>query len=245
MAEILSAYSFVLKGIPVEVEYRKVKVMRLSVHPPEGRVKIAAPAAMSKDDVLKFAALKFEWIQKHRQRFISKTLNANNSTGAKSGLDTSLRNNSTVYVWGQPLKLQIIEQEGNSKAAVSGEHMVLRIRPPVTKAQKMKILDRFYRRELKLKAESVIKKWEGKIGVEVKKLYIRKMKTCWGSCNYTKQTLRLNSELAKRNLQCLEYVVVHEMLHIIERYHNEKFYRLLSAHIPEWKVIRKSMNTNT
>jgi predicted metal-dependent hydrolase len=118
------------------------------------------------------------------------------------------------------------------------------VRPGSTKTQKQEFLDRWYRRILKEDAPGIIKKWEGRIGVEVKKLYVRKMKSHWGSCNCEKQTMRLNSELAKRKSECLEYVIVHEMLHIIEKGHNKNFYRLLNHYLPNWKIMRKEMKTS-
>jgi len=120
--------------------------------------------------------------------------------------------------------------------------MTMYVRPGSTKAKRQEYLDKWYRRILKEAALAIVEKWEGRIGVEVKKIYVRKMKSHWGSCNYGKQTMRLNSELAKRKIECLEYVIVHEMLHIIESGHNRNFYRLLNKYIPGWKDIRKKMN---
>jgi predicted metal-dependent hydrolase len=104
------------------------------------------------------------------------------------------------------------------------------------------VLDRFYRRLLREKAGEVVGKWESRIGVKVKGLYFRKMKSHWGSCNYGRQTIRFNTELAKKVPECLEYVAVHEMIHILEPHHNQAFYRLMNACLPAWKEIRKKMN---
>ncbi|MCL2318525.1 MAG: M48 family metallopeptidase [Treponema sp.] len=235
-------YTFEMAAIPFEVEYRPVKAMRLTVYPPDarstevhrtgGRVRIAAPPGTAPDMIKKFAASKIKWIEKHRARFLS-----------QSKLTSPLRNNSTVYVWGTGYALELVERRGNPKIVMGPGTMTFCVRPGSTKAKRQEFLDKWYRTILKEAAELIIKKWEPVIGVEVKKLYVRKMKSHWGSCSYQKQTLRLNSELAKRNAECLEYVIVHEMLHIIEKGHNRKFYRLLSRCIPEWKAIRKRMNT--
>jgi len=218
-------------AIPVEVEFRNVKIMRLTVYPPDGRVRIVAPPGTSREDIKKFAASKIAWIQKKREKFLN-----------HSKLTVSLQNHSTVFVWGDPYELEIIERKGNPKIVLEGGTMKMYVRPGSTKAKRQEILDRLYGKILKDAAFPVIRVWEGRIGVEVKKLYVRKMKTHWGSCNSTRQTLRLNSELAKRKRECLEYVIVHEMLHIIEKSHNRKFYSLLNKYLPEWKVIRKRMN---
>ena len=147
-----------------------------------------------------------------------------------------------MYVWGVPHELLLVERNGNAKIVLGGGRMTMYLRPQCPRAKKQEVFDKWYRRALKEAAEGLIKKWTGIIGVEVKKLYIRKMKTHWGSCNYQRQTLRLNSELAKRNPEYLEYVIVHEILHIIEKSHNRNFYRLLNQYLPAWKELRKKMN---
>jgi predicted metal-dependent hydrolase len=227
-----TACAFVLAGIPFEVEYRNVKVMRLTVYPPDGRVRIAAPPGTTPEIMKKFASSKITWVEKYRERF----RNHSKFTGP-------LRNNSTVYLWGMPHKLELIERNGNSKIVIDDGILKMYVRPFSPQAKKQEILDRWYRRILKEEALPVIKKWEAITGIRIHKLYVRKMKSHWGSCNRGKQTIRLNSELVKRSPDCLEYVIVHEMLHIIEKGHSKKFYRLLNKHFPEWKAIRKKMNT--
>jgi predicted metal-dependent hydrolase len=213
------------------VEYRKLKTIRLTVHPPDGRVKIAAPIGMDREQIRTFAVSKIAWIEKHRERYLK-----------HSKINSSLKNHSAVYIWGTAYKLEIIERKGNSKIKVEGGNIKLYVRPDSTKAKKLEILDKWYHKILEEVSLPIIKKWEAIIGVEVKKLYVRKMKTHWGSCNGEKQTLRLNSELAKRNPVYLEYVIVHEMLHIIEKSHNRRFYSLLNKYLPGWKETRKKMN---
>ena len=224
-------FCFEIKTIRFEVEYRKVGALRLTVYPPDGRVVIAAPLGMDREAIEKFAASKTGWAEKHRSRFLSHTK-----------LNASLKNHSTVYVWGAPRKLEIIERRGNPKIVIEGSTMNMFVRPGSTKAKKQELLDKWYHRLLKEAAPEIIENWERRIGVEVEKLYVRKMKSHWGSCNREKRTLRLNSELAKRDPECLEYVIVHEMVHIFEKGHNEKFYRLLGKYLPEWKAIRKKLN---
>jgi len=219
-------------AIPVEVEFRNVKTMRLTVYPPDGRVRIISPLGTNREDIRKFAASKIAWIQKHRERFLN-----------HSKLTVSLKNHSNLYVWGDPWELEIIERKGNPKIVMENGKMKMYVRPDSTKAKRQEFLDKWYSKILKEAALAIIKEWEGRIGVEVKKLFVRKMKTHWGSCNSTRQTLRLNSELAKRKRECLEYVIVHEMLHIIEKSHNRHFYSLLNRYLPAWKIIRKRMNS--
>jgi len=224
-------FNFELASILFEVEYRKIKVLRITVYPPDGRVRIAAPPAATQDAVKNFAAAKIEWVKKQRERF----LNRSKSSG-------TLRNDSTVYFWGAALKLELIERVGHPKIIIESGYMKMYVRPNSTKAKRQEFLDKWYLNNVKEAAPPIIKKWEAVLGLKVKKLYVRKMKTHWGSCNYERQTLRLNSELAKRRIECLEYVIVHEMLHIFDSGHGKNYYRLLNKYMPDWKTIRKGMN---
>ena len=232
-----ASHTIMLAGIPVEVEYRNVKTTRLYVYPPDGKVKISAPPGTSPELIKNFAISQITWIKNQRGKFLSK------SAGAKHEKTAGLRNHSTMYVWGEAYELELIERKGNPKIVIEDAYMKMYVRPDSTKAKKLEYLDKWYSRILKESAPPVVEKWETITGIKVKKLFVRKMKTKWGSCNSARQTLRLNSELAKRSPDCLEYVIVHEMLHIIEKGHNKKFYRLLNKYIPQWKAIRKKMNT--
>jgi len=217
--------------LQVEVVYKNVNTMRLTVYPPDGRVKITVPPGTDKESINKFAASKIGWIEKHRQKFLN-----------HSKLTGPLTNRSVVHVWGAALELEIIERKGHPKIVISAGKMKMYNRPNTTKTKRQEFLDKWYRDTLKETAPKIIENWEKRIGVEIKKLYVRKMKTHWGSCNCEKQSMRLNSELVKRDPVYLEYVIIHEMLHIIEKGHNKKFYRLLNQYLPEWKKIRKKMN---
>ena len=218
--------------IRIEVEFKNIKNLRITIYPPDGKIKITAPPGTTQEYIKKFAGTKIGWIKKHRERF----LNHSKITG-------TLRQHSTVYVWGKAHVLELTERRGNPKIIIEGECMRMYVRPDSTKAKREELLDRWYRRILKETAPAIIEKWENILGVTVNKLYARKMKSHWGSCNCDRQTLRLNSELVKRSPECLEYVIVHEMLHITEKSHNRKFYHLLEKYIPSWKTIRKNMNT--
>ena len=206
--------------------------MRLTVYPPGGRVVIHAPAGTLFSSIEDFTRSKINWIIKHRERF----LNNSKSTGV-------LKNNAGVYIWGKSHVLELIERRGHPKIIVTDSTIKIYVRPLSSKDKVEELLDKWYRRVLKETAPEIIKKWEKIIGIEVSKLYVRKMKTHWGSCNYNTRSLRLNSELVKRDPLCLEYVIVHEMLHIIEKSHNRNFYRLIGKYFPDWKAIRKKMNS--
>jgi predicted metal-dependent hydrolase len=223
---------FQLDDIAIEAEYRRVKTMCITVYPPDGRVFIAVPLNTAPGVVREFAAAKLPWIKKHREIF-----------RAHAQISGPLKNNAPVYIWGKAHTLKIIERKGNAKIIVDDEQMTMYVKPNSTKEKKQQILDKWYRLVINKTAPQIISKWEPVIGVKVQGLYLRKMKTHWGSCNYERQTIRLNSELVKQKSECLEYVIVHEMVHIIEPTHNRNFYRLMNKFLPDWKVIRKKMNT--
>jgi len=236
MANLAASHTFELSAIPIELEYRSVKTMRLLVYP-DGRVKIAAPEGMSTEYIKKFAASKIDWIKKQRDRFLKSTAEKKRP---KTG---TLRNHSAMYVWGKAYELELIERRGNPKIVLEDGYMKMYVRPDSTRAKRLEYLDKWYSRILKEAAPALVKKWETVTGIGVEKLYVRNMQTHWGNCNTVSQTMRLNSVLAKRHPECLEYVIVHEMLHVIEKGHNRKFYRLLAKYIPQWKTIRKKMNS--
>jgi len=151
--------SFYLASIPIEVEYTKVKTLRLTVHPPDAnrtdcRVRISAPLGTAPEYIKKFAASKIEWIEKHREKFMS------NPANTRPGASGSLRNQSTVYAWGNAYELELIERNGNPKIVLDGSCMKMFVRPLSTKAKKQELLDKWYRRALKEAAAGLIEKWE-------------------------------------------------------------------------------------
>jgi predicted metal-dependent hydrolase len=221
-----------LGNIRIDIEYKKVKNLRITVYPPEGRVRISAPLSASPERIRDFAASKLQWIEKYRLRYRNRV-----RTGA------ALRDHALQYVWGAPLELELIERKGHPKIVIEGGRMRMFVRPDSAEAKKQELLDKWYRRALQETAPGLIQKWAPLIGVTVTGFYVRKMKSHWGSCNYSRRTIRLNSELAKRSPDCLEYVIIHELIHMIEPSHNRNFYRLMGAFMPAWKTVRKKMNT--
>ena len=223
--------SFRLNDILFNVEYKQVKVLRITVYPPDGKVCIAAPVNTSDNAISRFAELKISWIVKHRDRILK-------SAAAKS----SLKNKENHYVWGIAHKLEISEKQGRAKVFADKGILLMQVPPGTVKSEKQQILDKWYRRILSEAAPPLVQKWEHITGIEIKKIFYRKMKSHWGSCNSKKQTIRLNTELAKKPQVCLEYVIVHEMLHVLETHHNQKYYRLMDKYFPDWKIIRRKMN---
>jgi predicted metal-dependent hydrolase len=223
--------TFKLGTIPIKIEYKRIKTLRMTVYPPEGKVCISAPLDTPGESIEKFALSKIQWIEKHREKF-------RRSPKAKN----QMQNNEIHFVWGKAYNLELVEKKGRPKIELTEKSLRLHIPQDTAKGEKKRILDKWYHRILKEAAPDIVKKWEAVIGINIKGIYYRRMKSHWGSCNYQRQTIRLNTELAKKPPECLTYVIVHEMLHIIEPAHNKAFYHLMNAYIPTWKIIRKKMN---
>jgi predicted metal-dependent hydrolase len=228
----------------VEVEYKQVKTLRMTIYPsgPRGsapgerpapleRIHISAPLHTSRQFIQDFVISKAAWIEKHRARF-------RRSPGAPS-----LPEDRELFsIWGVPHRLELVERQGRPRIAVKEGRLLMFVRPGESREARQKMLDRWYRGVLKEAASRLVPLWAARIGVSVQRIYYRKMKSHWGSCNYTKQTIRLNTELAKRSPQCLEYVILHELVHILEPSHNRNFYRLMDKYLPGWKAVRRQMN---
>lgn len=221
------AASFKLADILVEINFKPVKNIRITVYPPDGRVCVSAPPDTAREAIKRFAASKMQWIKKTRERIIRLS-----KTGDKNHCS----------VWGVLYKMSVTEKPGRSKITLDSEVIKFHVPPNTAKKKKQQLLDKWYHRLIREAAPPLVQKWKAKIGVGVNKIYYRKMKTRWGSCNYRQHTIRLNTELAKKPPVCLEYVIVHELLHMIEPSHNKNFYRLMSRFVPNWKIIRKKMN---
>ncbi|MDR1971599.1 MAG: M48 family metallopeptidase [Treponema sp.] len=222
----------------VEVEYGPVKTLRMTIYPPAAppappgeRIRIRAPLHTPRRFIEEFVASKAAWIEKHRARF-----------RRSPQAPRLLRDREVQYVWGLPHSLELVERQGRPKIEIREDRMLMFIRPGDNLEAREKILDRWYRKIFKEAVSRLAPVWAARIGVEVRQIYYRKMKSHWGSCNFTKKTIRLNTELAKKPLPCLEYVLVHELVHILEPSHNRNFYRLMDSRLPDWKIIRTKMN---
>jgi predicted metal-dependent hydrolase len=217
--------------VGVEIEYRRIKNLRMTVYPPDGRLRIAAPVGTPAETIRNFIRSKEKWIEGHREKY-------RRNAAAKN----RFQDREIHFVWGVPYRLELTERQGRPKVTLEGGVMRLFVRPGETRVKKQEILDRWYRRLAGEAAPPLVKKWESLIGAGVKKVFYRKMKSHWGSCNHTGRTIRLNTELAKKPPECLDYVILHEMVHLLEPAHNRNFYALMNRFMPSWKIIRKKMN---
>lgn len=221
-----------LGNITVDVEQKNIKNIHLSVYPPTGRVRIAAPLRFDLETIRMFAISKLSWIKKQQEKFQKQ----NRETLRK------YKSRENHYYLGKRYLMQVVKTEGKPSVTLKHDKMMLQVKPDSSTEQKQLILQEWYRDRLKELIPKYIAKWEETMNVKVKDFSIRKMKTKWGSCNTEKKKILINLELAKKPLVCLEYIVVHEMVHLLERNHNDRFITYMNKFIPQWKHYREELN---
>ncbi len=222
-----------LSDLSAEIEWKAIKNVHLTIYPPDARIHVSAPLAMTEDAVRLFLITKLPWI---RQR-VSQILDQNRQTPREyvSG--------ENHYYKGQRYRLKVVYDHIPAKVEVQGnEYLVLHVRKNCPLERRAEILKEWYRAELKKLLPALIAKWEKILDVRANKWEVKQMKTLWGSCNHRTQNLIFNLELIKKPLHCIEYIVVHELLHIKVRLHNEEFTTLLSRYFPNWKLLKEELN---
>jgi len=221
-----------LGDIAVDVVFKDIKNIHLSVHPPHGRVQIAAPSRMNLDTIRIFAISKLAWIKQQQKQLQSQVRET-----PREYLDRE-----SHYVWGKRYLLRVARREQAPAVTLKHDHMILGVRPGTAKEAREAIVADWYRQQVKSAAAELIPKWEQVLGVSPKKIFVRRMKTKWGSCNPVAGTIRLNTELAKKPKDCLEYIFVHEMVHMLEPSHNASFVALMDQYMPAWRHYREELN---
>lgn len=221
-----------LGDVVVDVVQKDIKNLHLSVHPPTGRVTISAPLRMKTDAIRVFAVTKLGWIKQQQKKQREQVRSAPRDYVEKE----------SHYIWGRRYLLSVIEEDAPSRMHVSGNRIKLHMRPGTPSAKRQAIMEHWYRDELKRALPALLSKWETKLGVKPSKVFVQRMKTKWGSCNHRAKHLRFNSELAKKPKKLLEYIVVHELAHLLEPTHNERFFALLNQYYPNWCEVREQLN---
>lgn len=222
-----------LGDIAVDVVLKDIKNIHLSVHPPAGKVRIAAPLRMDLDTIRVFAITKLAWIKSQQKK-----LREQERETPRDYLDRE-----SHYVWGKRYLLKLVEKDAAPSVELKHNKMILQLRPAASHEKKQEVLDAWYREQLKAAVPLLVAKWEKTLGVRVGKVFVQKMKTKWGSCNPVAGNVRLNTDLAKKPPACLEYIIAHELAHLLERHHNERFIALMDAHMPQWRQYREVLNS--
>lgn len=221
-----------LGDIAVDVVFKDIKNVHLSVYPPTGTVRISAPARMNIDTVRVFAISKLAWIKQQQKK-----LQEQDRETPREYLDRE-----SHYVWGKRYLLKVIELDQAPAVSLQHSHLLLAMRGGADKNAKEMAVAQWYREQLKTVAWGLISKWEPILGVKISRLFVQQMKTRWGSCNHEARTMRLNTELAKKPEECLEYIVVHELVHLLEPTHNARFVALMDQYLPKWQYYRQRLN---
>ena len=221
-----------LGDMVMEVTRKDLRNVHLSVHPPTGRVTIAAPEHLSLDTIRIFAITKLAWIRQQQTKLMEQERES-----PREYLDRE-----SHYVWGKRYLLKVVET--NKPPAIDLKHrrMHLNVRPGTSQANCQAIMDEWYRQQLRRAAPPLIAVWEPRLGVKVERVFIQRMKTKWGSCNHHARSIRLNTDLAKKPPDCLEYLIVHEMVHLLEPTHNARFVSLMDHFMPKWQSHRDTLN---
>jgi predicted metal-dependent hydrolase len=211
--------------IAVEVIRKDIKNVHLSVYPPTDKVRISAPLRMNLDTIRVFAISKLRWIRQQQ-----KTIVEQEREPPREYLDRE-----SHYLWGRRYLLKVIEKEAAPRVELHPRRIVLQVRPT---SPKQAVLEEWYRAQLKEAVPPLIAKWEPLMGVQVDRFFVQRMKTKWGSCSRRSASIRLNTDLAKKPPECLEYIVVHEMVHLLEPTHNSRFTDLMDQFMPGWRHYR-------
>jgi len=220
-------------NIDIDLIRKNIKNIHLSVYPPDGRVRLAVPERMNDEAVRLFATSKLAWITKQRKKFSEQ--DRQTAREFVSG--------ESHYYFGTRYLLNVIETTGKQHIELrSNKYIDLYVRPESTVEKREKIMSDWYRQSLKKVIPDYIKKWEEIMGVTVNDWGVKLMKTKWGTCNVKDKRIWINLELAKKNPQCLEYIIVHEMVHLLERHHNEKYKAYMDKFLPNWKSIKDELN---
>lgn len=226
-----SAY-LTVAGIGVDVVYKDIKNLHIGVYPPVGRVRVAAPRRLGDEQVRLALVQRLPWIKRQRERLQT----------AERQSQREMITGESHYVWGARLRLKVIERAGRGHVEVDGSRLLLYVPEGSSSEDRRELLDRWYRERLREAIPRVIEKWEPKMGVAVTRWTIRRMKTKWGSCNSESGHIWLNIELSKKHPESLEYIVVHEMTHLLERGHGRRFTKLMDGFLPDWRARRDRLN---
>ena len=228
------SHSFQVRGIRVEVVRKDIKNLHLGVYPPMGRVRVAVPLVIS-DEAVRLAVIdKLGWIKRQKSKFAQQPRQS----------QREMVNGESHYFLGKRYRLRLHEVDAPASVAVRGvASLDLFMRPGTSPAQRDAVLQRWYREQLKALVPALLDKWQPVLGVLASHWGIKKMKTKWGSCNTSAKRIWLNLELAKKPQVCLEYIVVHELMHLLERRHSERFSALMDTFLPNWRACRDVLNS--
>lgn len=215
--------------IPVQVVRKPIKNLHLGVYPPDGMVRVSVPLHITDDNVRLAVISRLSWIKKQQAKFQAQPRQS----------EREMVIGESHYFFGKRYRLEVIERRGKHEIVIKNNSTLqLFVNPGTTTANRTKVLREWYRQQLKARIPNLLNHWEPIIGKQTTAWGVKKMKTRWGSCNIEKCRILLNLELAKKPVECLEYVLVHELVHLLERKHNDRFKGLMDKFLPSWRMRR-------
>lgn len=220
-------------NVEIDVVRKDIKNMHLAVYPPNGRIRLAAPEKTDHEIVRLFAISKLGWIKKHVKTFKEQPRET----------PRTFVSGESHYYQGKRYLLQVIEYKGYNRVLLVGtKTLKMFIRPETPTSKRAEILREWYRKQLKEQIPELLEKWEKIIGVKVNDWGVKQMRTKWGACNIEAGRIWLNLELAKKPPICMEYIIVHELVHLLERHHNDRFVGYMDRFMPKWRLYRDQLN---
>lgn len=222
-----------IRGLEVEIVRKDIKNLHVGVYPPNGRVRVAAPTRLNNDAVRLAVISRLGWLRRQQAKFQQQERQS----------QREMVSGETHFVQGRRFRLDVIKKDEAAKVVPrTTRRLELFVHPGDGRECRERVLDRWYREYLREQIAELVSKWEPRIGVQVTEWGIRKMKTRWGTCNREARRICVNLELAKKSPACLEFIVVHEMVHLIERHHTDRFRELMDEALPPWRQYRELLN---
>jgi len=225
--------SFSVRGTRIEVVRKDIKNLHVGVYPPEGRVRVAAPHNIDDEAVRLAVVTRMGWIRRRQAEFLAQERQS----------EREYVTGECHYFQGRKYRLDVIEHESPPEIRVtSSRTLTMFVRPQMGTDRREVLLNEWYRARLKEQLPALLATWEPRVGVDVRDIRVRRMRTRWGTCNAGAGRIWLNLELAKKPVACLEYILVHEMIHFLERNHNEAFRKQMDRLLPDWQQRRRELN---
>lgn len=222
----------VLGEVQIETVYKAVKNVHLTVHPPHGQVTLVAPTGTRPEVMRAYAISKLGWIRQQKAAFKAQARETPRQHVPRE----------THYLWGRRYLLRVIERDAKPQIQLCHKYITLQVRPGTSAAKRAAVVHEWHKAILHEALPPLIQKWEQKLGVSVSNYYLQRMKTQWGSCNPSARNIRINTEMVKKPKDLLEYVVAHEIAHLLEATHNDRFIAILDQHYPSWRIARLELN---
>lgn len=218
--------------LSIQVSRKNIKHVHLSVHPPDGRVTLAAPTATRLDVARAYAVSKLGWIREQQRQLRNQARETPRQFVTRE----------SHHLWGRRYLLTVAHADDKPHVRLDHRRITLTVRPGSSAKKRAEVMHEWHKTLLHAVVPALIKKWEERLGVQVKRYFLQRMKTRWGGCNHLAGHIRLNTELVKKPKDLLEYIIVHEMAHLLEPTHSERFTALLDRHYPTWREARAELN---